>query len=468
MKEVNLSPSTDYISIDPYTGKKIGKIAGWSEAKINKSLASATAGYTEWSNLSMTGRLEALSGLKQALHTRLEELARLITLEVGKPITQSRAEINKSISLIDYYVHNAEKILDGRKIKVDKDKKARVQYDPQGIILGVMPWNYPVWQVLRFAIPVMAGGNVVMVKQAKNAGQTAKLLDTICSDVFGKIKVFQSIFIQHSQIDRIMQHQRVTGVSVTGSEEAGRAVAATAGTYLKKTVLELGGSDPFIVLKDADIARAAHTAAAARLNNNGQTCIAAKRFIIERAVMPEFTEAFVDAISAFQYGPPADENSQMSVLARADLASSLAAQVKKSVSAGAKLLLRGGVHKDLPACYLPEVLTDIPKNSPAFQEELFGPVAAIFEAADTNEAVTLANASRFGLGASLWTKSKDTARDISRRLECGSVAINAQLSSDPHIPFGGVKASGYGREMSAEGLIEFLNTKSVIYSRSKK
>lgn len=439
----------------------------WTESRIDKCLDAAAAGYAAWSACSLDDRLQGLQLLKNALTICLEDLSRLISLEIGKPITQSRAEVNKSISLIDYYQKHAQEILAGRKIKVNKYKKARVKYDPQGIVLGVMPWNFPVWQVLRFAIPVITGGNVVVVKQAQNAGQTAQYLDNIFKNVFPDMPIFQSIFIGHHHIDQVLRSPQVIGVSVTGSEQAGIAVAGAAAKYLKKSVLELGGSDPFIVLKDANIKKAAAAAVAARMNNNGQTCIAAKRFIIEKDIYKDFIDAFIDSIQNYKYGSPGDEDAQMTVLARADLAKSLELKVKKSIKAGATLLLSGGIDKKLPACYLPQILTNIPMNSPAYNEELFGPVATIFQAKDMYAAIGIANHSRFGLGASVWTRDKSKATEVCNRLESGSVAVNAQLSSDPHIPFGGVKASGYGREMSAEGLIEFLNTKSIIFTKNK-
>ncbi|HQW12365.1 MAG TPA: aldehyde dehydrogenase family protein [Saprospiraceae bacterium] len=463
-----MSLSTSYISINPYTGEQLATFKTWSQRTVQNALRLSAKSYEVWSNMEVNTRLRYLRSLAVVLEQRLDTLAQTITLETGKPITQSRAEVRKSIVLCQYYIDHTEEILKGRKIKLDKKKYAKVAYFPQGIILGVMPWNYPVWQVLRFTIPIIAGGNVVVVKQAKNTGLTATMLDEIFQVAFGDLMVFQSFFIDHESVDTVMKHSSVSGVSVTGSERAGIEVSMKAGKYLKKCVMELGGSDAFVVLKGADVPLAATVAARARLNNNGQTCIAAKRFIVDHRVIQTFTELFVDAVSSYKIGPPMEEDSELSVLARADLGRQLAQQVAKTIRMGGKFLLKGGIDDEVSACYHPQILHQVSEKSPAYKEELFGPVATLIVADNTAHAIQLANDTRFGLGASVWSENIKKAHEVAARLEVGSVAINQQLSSDPRVPFGGVKASGHGREMSAEGMIEFLNTKAIIIPAKKK
>ncbi len=456
-----MSQSSDFISINPYTGEKLAEIPCWNTDYLLAEIKKLHQGYLIWSQCTVAERKVRLQAIADALTINLSELAGLITLEVGKPILQSRAEINKSISLINYYIDHLDEFQTGRNIPLGNGRQAKVRYFPKGIILGIMPWNFPVWQALRFAIPVIAGGNVVAVKMAQNTGMTAQKIDDIFQEAFSDFPVYRSIFTSHESVNDILALESVVGVSLTGSERAGVAVGTAAGRTLKKCVLELGGSDSYIVLQDADLALAATTAARARLNNNGQTCIAAKRFIIQQSIADDFIDAFIAAIKTYKIGSPDSESSYLTVLARHDLARTLDEQVNKSLSQGAKILLDGGMNPDLPAAYSPQVLTDIPTNSPAAQEELFGPVASIFVARDENEAIQISNHTRYGLGASLWTTDQDRALRLAAKLEVGSVAVNQQLSSDPRVPFGGIKASGYGREMSMEGYFEFLNAKSI-------
>lgn len=456
-----MSHYSDYISINPYTGERLSDIPVWTPTQIIDALNNLDKGYQIWSQIRVSQRIELLQQIAASLQKSLDDLAGLITLEVGKPIKQSKAEIHKSISLINYYIHNLLHFDEGREIALEGKKLAYVRYFPKGIILGIMPWNFPVWQALRFAIPVIAGGNVVALKMAQNTGLTALCLEKVFHEASPDFCVYKSVFAGHDQVDLMLKHPAVAGLSLTGSERAGVSVGAIAGKNLKKCVLELGGSDSFIVLPDADIAMAAKVGARARLNNNGQTCIAAKRFILHKDIADDFTAAFIDAIQKYKIGSPESEESDLSVLARPDLSIMLDEQIKKSLTAGAKILLNGGRDKYIPAAYHPQVLTNIPVGSPAENEELFGPVASLFVAESEAQAIQLSNNTRYGLGASIWTNDQARAMKIAETLQVGSVAINSQLSSDPRVPFGGVKASGYGREMSMEGYYEFLNIKSI-------
>lgn len=453
----------EFRSIDPYNGQLVGVTDKMSNYELNTTIEKAEEVYGYWGRAEIDTRKAGLISLKASILNMESKLAAMITLEMGKPILQSHAEVKKSAKLCDYYIDHLDQLESGREIFLGNGKKALVNYQPQGIILGIMPWNFPVWQVLRFAIPVVASGNVVLLKHASNVMLTGSLIEQVFAESFLPIGVLQLLRIDHKTLEKVISHSTVRGVSLTGSEEAGVNVGSLAGKHLIKSVLELGGNDPFLVTKNADVRIAAKTAAQARLNNNGQTCIAAKRFIIDQSVYDEFLHHFCAEIALYAVGDPSKEDTKISVLARPDLAQKLSDQVGKSVEMGACKLLIGGVDPELPSRYLPEVLINVSSDAPAHLDELFGPVAAVFKASDESDLIRMANQSRYGLGASVWSSDIDQAKYIAKQLDCGSIAINDYLSSDPAVPFGGVKRSGYGREMSAEGYYEFLNCKSIIF-----
>lgn len=403
------------------------------------------------------GRLMHAVALR--LRAQRDGLAALMTRDMGKPITQAEAEITKCADACDHFADHAAAALNIVPVKSDADESF-IRFDPLGGVLAVMPWNFPFWQVVRFAAPALMAGNVGILKHAPNVPECAMTLESIFSKVGFPEGVFTNLFIETDAVEGVIRHPAVTAVTLTGSGRAGSAVAAQAGAALKKTVLELGGSDPFVVLPDADPIAAARAAAAARCVNSGQSCIAAKRFIVV-GDNPAFQREFIAAMNGQRLGNPMSRDTDVGPLARLDLLESLENQVKRSVAAGAKILCGGERPTGKGFFYKPTVLGGVLPGMAAFDEELFGPVAALIRAKDVDDAVRLANASRFGLGASVWTCDLDAAKAIAARLEVGNVFINGPVKSDPRLPFGGVKQSGYGRELAAFGLHEFVNIKIV-------
>jgi succinate-semialdehyde dehydrogenase/glutarate-semialdehyde dehydrogenase len=383
-----------------------------------------------------------------------------MTDEMGKPIQQSISEIEKCKWVCEYYAENAENFLEEEIIETDADK-SYVQFDPLGVVLAIMPWNFPFWQVFRFAAPALMAGNVALLKHASNVQMCAREIESIFRDAGFPEGCFTTLLIGSSKVEQVIANSSVKAVTLTGSEIAGSKVAQFSGRYIKKTVMELGGSDPFIVLEDADIDKAVETGVKARLINNGQSCIAAKRFIIVENVFDKFKEQFVAKMKAQKIGDPLDESVDIGPMARRDLMEQLHDQVERSVKNGAKLICGGKPLDRKGNYYPPTVLTDIKPGMPAYEEELFGPVAALFKVEDVYQALEVANSSKYGLGASLWTEDLQKARELTRLIESGSVFINGLVKSDPRLPFGGVKFSGYGRELSHYGIKEFVNIKTV-------
>ena len=396
----------------------------------------------------------------EILEKEKDECARLMTLEMGKPIKAAVAEALKCATGCRYYAENAERFLADEVVETGA-KRSFIRYLPIGPILAVMPWNFPFWQVFRFAAPALMAGNVGLLKHASNVPQCALKIEEIIRQAGFAEGVFQTLLIGSGPVDGILNDPRVAAATLTGSEQAGIQVGISAAKRIKKVVLELGGSDPFIVMPSADLDAAVATAVDARIQNNGQSCIAAKRFIVAEKIADEFERKFVSRMQGLRVGDPFDENTQLGPLASADAVTALDADVKKTVAAGARVLT-GGEPLKRPGCYYaPTVLTDIPKDSPAYKEEFFGPVASIFRVKDIDQAIQIANDIRFGLGASAWTNDAAETERFINELEAGMVFLNKMVASDPRIPFGGIKQSGHGRELGVHGIHEFVNIKTV-------
>jgi succinate-semialdehyde dehydrogenase/glutarate-semialdehyde dehydrogenase len=399
------------------------------------------------------------------LRSRRADLARLMAQEMGKPLTAGESEISKSAVCCDHFVQNADKLLQPTPLAASGGR-GYARYDPIGPVLAIMPWNFPFWQVFRCAVPALMAGNVVLLKHAVNVPGCAKAIEEIFREAGFPAGSFASLRVaDDAAVQKLCAHPAIRAVSLTGSERAGSAVAATAGSALKRTVLELGGSDAFIVLKDSDIEFTASSAADARCSNSGQSCIAAKRFIVEESIADRFRETFVDAMRKLKIGDPMDHTTDMGPLARKDLLDILQRQVDESDRAGATLVLGGKRMDCVGYFYPPTVMVDVRPGIPVFDQETFGPVAAVITAENAQDAVRLANLSRFGLGASIWTKDLDLAERLAADLDVGNVFVNSVVRSDPRLPFGGVKNSGWGRELAEAGIKEFTNVKTVWVSK---
>jgi succinate-semialdehyde dehydrogenase / glutarate-semialdehyde dehydrogenase len=444
-------------SINPYTAETIAEYAAHTEAEIEQRLAWGHQAFKQFCQVDLEERCQRMKQLVKLLKENVDEHATIITQEMGKTFKEAKAEVLKCATSAEYYIENIAEMLAPKPILSDASQ-SYVSYEPKGIILAIMPWNFPYWQVFRFAIPNILAGNPGLLKHASNVSGCALAIEKLFLEAGFPEGAFQAVLINSKNIEPLIADTRVQGVTLTGSTAAGMSVAALAGKYIKKTVLELGGSDPFIVLKDADIAAAAKTAVQARMQNAGQSCIAAKRFIVEKAVEEEFTTRVSELIQKMQQGDPFNASTDMGPMARPDLATELGHQLHRSVTQGAKLVT-GGQHSG--ANFAPTLLTNVDTDMIAFKEETFGPLAVIVSAQDEKQAIELANHSIFGLGASLWTKDLEKARKLARKVESGNVFINAMMRSDARLPFGGVKQSGYGRELSLEGAHEFLNVKTV-------
>ena len=447
-------------SINPYTGRVLRRFTAFSWAKTERILAQAHRAAATWPATTFAHRAGVLRRAAALLRERQDELARLMALEMGKPITDGRAEAVKCAACCDYYAEHAEAFLADEVIKTDA-ARSFISYQPLGVVLAVMPWNFPFWQAVRFAAPALMAGNVGLLKHASNVPQCALALEKIFHDAGLPPACFRTLLIGSDLVGKLIADDRLKAVTLTGSEGAGAAVAAAAGQHIKKTVLELGGSDPFIVLADADVALAAKTAAKSRMINSGQSCIAAKRFIVEKPVLKEFISHLKTHLLALRTGDPLDEATQYGPLARPDLADDLTQQVEDSVKQGAKVELYGGQAKPGAALFRPMILSNIKAGQRAYSEELFGPVALVLEAKDADDAVRLANDSRFGLGAAVWTQDPKKGEQMARQIESGAVFVNGLVKSMNELPFGGVKKSGYGRELSYLGIREFVNQKSI-------
>jgi succinate-semialdehyde dehydrogenase / glutarate-semialdehyde dehydrogenase len=447
-------------SINPTTGETLETFTETTPAALDRILDDAVAAYQGWRRCAYAQRAKPMREAARILRERKSSYARTMALEMGKPLKQGEAEAEKCAWVCDYYAEQAEALLADEPRATDASR-SYVRFDPIGPVLAIMPWNFPFWQVFRFAAPALMAGNAGILKHAPNVTRCALEIEEIFRDAGLPEGLFRTVILQNEAVAAVIADERIRAVTLTGSDRAGSEVAAQAGRHLKKTVLELGGSDPFIVLPDADVETAAQTAAEARLINSGQSCIAAKRFIVVASVADRFLERFVSAMGSRRMGDPLNPETQIGPQARLDLRTNLHRQVQESVRRGAQLLL-GGTLPDGPGFfYPPTVLAAVDQGMPAFDEEVFGPAAAVISVKDEAQAVTVANASRYGLGASVWTQDRARGERVARELEVGSVFVNGLVKSDPRLPFGGVKRSGYGRELSEYGLKEFVNVKTV-------
>ncbi len=447
-------------TINPATGAPIETFAAHTAAEIEARLARAATAAPRWRDARTADRARVVAAAGALLDRDRDRYARLMTLEMGKRVSAARDEAAKCAVACRYYAEHAHTMLAAKHVAAEGED-ARVEFHPLGVVLAVMPWNFPFWQVIRFAAPALVAGNVGLLKHASNVPQCALALEELFSAAGAPPGVFQTLLIPGAGVEPVLADPRVAAVTLTGSEAAGAQVAQTAGRHLKKSVLELGGSDPFIIMPSADLDKAVDVAVRARTINNGQSCIAAKRFIVHADVAPTFTERFVTAMRSLVVGDPMDDATQVGPLCSAQARAELEQQVNRSVAMGARVLCGGGRIDGPGFFFQPTVLADVPDDSPASTDELFGPVASLFVARDFDDAIRIANRTRFGLGASAWTRDAAEAKRFTRELDAGSVFVNAMVASDPRFPFGGVKASGYGRELGAFGLREFVNVKTV-------
>jgi succinate-semialdehyde dehydrogenase/glutarate-semialdehyde dehydrogenase len=447
-------------SINPTTGEKIKSYPEMSPHEVEEILNQVQKSFLEWRKTSFEERSRLMNQAHDFLLKNKEEYAQLIATEMGKPIVQAKAEIEKCAWGCKYYAENAQEFLKPEIIKTEAIK-SYVNYEPLGIVLAIMPWNFPFWQVLRFAVPALMAGNGAVLKHAWNVSGCALAIEEVFRKAGFPENIFRSLLISTGGVAKVIEHPLVKAVTLTGSTRAGQAVGAQAGRVLKKTVLELGGSDPFIVLEDADLEKAAEIAVKSRLLNTGQSCIAAKRFIVVEPLRKAFEQKLVEKMKIIKMGDPSKKETELGPMARADLRDELHKQVAKSVAKGAQLLLGGEIPSQKGAFYPPTIITGVKKGMPAYEEELFGPVASIIPVKDEEEAITVANDSPFGLGAAVFTSNLEKGEKIAARIEAGSCFINNMVRSDPRLPFGGIKGSGYGRELSHFGIREFVNIKTV-------
>jgi succinate-semialdehyde dehydrogenase/glutarate-semialdehyde dehydrogenase len=447
----------EFKSINPYNGKQVVEFTTLTESELNQKLDKAHTAYLTWKKVPLVERTKLMIKAGQVLRDNIEEYAQMITLEMGKPISESRGEINKCAWVCDYYAENAEEFLKDEIIKTDA-QQSFVRHEPIGAVLAIMPWNFPFWQVFRYAAPTLIAGNTGLLKHAPNVFGCAKQIEEVFTRAGFPEGVFQNLIVHHDVTEKIIAHDAVQAVTLTGSEGAGSAVGAIAGKYIKKTVLELGGNNAFIVWEDADIDKAVQTALVARMLNCGQSCIAAKRFILLEGIYDEFVSKFTAAVRDLKSGDPMNEDTKVGPLARKDLADQLQRQVQQSLEKGAKLLLGG---KQDNCYHEPTILGDVTSGMAAFKEETFGPLAAMIKAKDIEEAFRLSENSRYGLGVTICTTNIEKALAMTSEISDGAFFINELVKSDPRLPFGGTKYSGYGRELSKDGMLEFLNRKTV-------
>jgi succinate-semialdehyde dehydrogenase/glutarate-semialdehyde dehydrogenase len=448
-------------SINPATGVLLRSFTPLTGKELMQKIGLAETAFARYADVPLPHRALCMRKLANLLEYETADLAALITCEMGKPIAQARAEIAKCASVCRYYAEHAARILLPEPIDTGSGD-ATVRWDPLGVVLAVMPWNFPFWQVFRFLAPALMAGNVGLLKHASNVPQCALAIEALVRRAGFPRGTFQTLLIEARQVETVLADQRVAAVTVTGSESAGRAIAAQAGWLIKKSVLELGGSDPFIVMPSADLDAAVTAAVEARCINSGQSCIAAKRFLIADSVYNDFEARFVAAMNAMKVGDPTLDATQVGPLATAAQLEELDAQVVAALHAGGRALSGGERIVGMGNYYQPTVLTGVPRTSQVYRQEIFGPVAMLFRVADVDEAITVANDTPFGLGASVWTRNRAEQRRFATALQCGAVFFNAQVASDPRLPFGGVKHSGYGRELSAAGMREFLNAKTIV------
>ena len=448
-------------SINPATGEIVATFDSLTESQLDEKLARAAEAFHTYRNTTFAQRAAWMGRAAEILEAEQDALGRLMTLEMGKPLAAARAEAQKCAATCRYYVEHAARLLADELVDTG-GPMSFIRYQPIGAVLAVMPWNFPFWQVFRFLAPALMAGNVGLLKHASNVPQCALAIEDIVRRAGFPDGVFQTLLIGAELVHGLIDDPRVKAVTLTGSEPAGRKVAGQAGRQIKKCVLELGGSDPFIVMPSADLDAAVRTAVGARVVNNGQSCIAAKRFIVEESVADEFTTRFVDGMAGLVVGDPMLETTEIGPLATPVILHELNEQVRRTVAAGARVLT-GGQRIERPGnYYAPTVLADAPEDSPACREELFGPVAVVMRVAGIDAAIRLANDTRFGLGASAWTRDAAEQERFIEEIDAGMVFLNGMVASDPRLPFGGIKASGYGRELAAWGIREFMNVKTVV------
>jgi succinate-semialdehyde dehydrogenase/glutarate-semialdehyde dehydrogenase len=448
-------------SINPATNTLLRSFEALTENAARQKIALAAETFRSYANVPLEHRALWMRKLASILENETEDLATLITLEMGKPLEAARLEILKCADSCRYYADHAARILAPESVPTDHNH-SYVRWDPLGVVLAVMPWNFPFWQVFRFLAPALMAGNVVVLKHASNVPQCALAIESLVRRAGFPRGSFQTLLLEVNQVETILGDERIAAVTLTGSETAGRAIGAQAGWLIKKSVLELGGSDPFIVMASANLDLAIDTAVRARCVNSGQSCIAAKRFIVADEIYDAFESRFVKGMEAMRVGDPMKEDTQIGPLATTQLVEHLEAQVKAATHVGARILTGGERMVGDGNYFEPTVLTGVPRTSAVYREELFGPVAMLFRVQDINEAIEIANDTPFGLCASAWTREPVEQQRFVSELQCGGVFLNAMVASDPRLPFGGIKRSGYGRELSAAGMREFLNAKTVV------
>lgn len=447
----------EFKSINPYNGETVGNYIAETDDVVRDKLEKAETAFKKWRKIPLKDRSLLMAKAGDILRQNVEEYAKMITLEMGKPISESRSEVNKCAWVCDYYAENAQRFLMDEVVETDA-QKSFVRHDPIGAVFAIMPWNFPFWQVFRFAAPTLMAGNVGLLKHAPNVFGCAQQIENVFKKAGFPEGVFQNLIVHHDKTELIIAHEAVKAITLTGSEGAGSAVAQISGKYIKKTLLELGGNNAFIIWDDADIDKAVATALTARMLNCGQSCIAAKRFILLEGIYDEFVSKFTAAVKNLKSGDPLKESIQVGPLARKDLADQLQQQVKKSIEMGAELLL-GGNQKG--AYHEPTILGNVEPGMPVFDEETFGPVAAMTKVKNIDEAFALSEQSRYGLGVTVCTTNIEKALEYVSEVSDGAYFINELVKSDPRLPFGGEKRSGYGRELSKDGMMEFVNRKTV-------
>jgi len=449
-----------FTSVNPASAEKVWACDAWDSAHIERAVAETALATPPWAATPLAERCRLLRRAAEVLRHNIEELADLITVEMGKLRAEARAEVEKCALACDYYAEHAPAFVADELIPSDAGKSL-VAYQPLGTVLAIMPWNFPLWQVFRFAAPALAAGNTALLKHASNVPQCALAIEKVFGDAGFPRGVFRTLMIRAAQTEQVIADVRVHAVTLTGSEPAGRQVAAAAGAHLKKSVLELGGSDPFIILDDADLGLAVRTAVTSRFQNAGQSCIAAKRFIVVDDIADSFLTQFKREVEALRPGDPRDDATTLAPMARGDLRDELHSQVSDSIARGA-VAVSGCAPLPGPGYYYAASILDrVMPGMPAYEQELFGPVAAVIRVRDEAEALAVANASRFGLGGSVWTQDSARGERLARQVRCGACFVNGLVKSDPRLPFGGIKASGYGRELSHHGLREFVNAKTI-------
>ncbi len=447
-------------SINPATGEVLRKFEPLSDEAVQAKIGIAHAAFRGYGEVPLEHRALCMRKLAGILEHEADELAAMITAEMGKTLASARQEVLKCAQGCRYFAENAARILTEEPIPTEQN--SYVRWDPLGIVLAVMPWNFPFWQVFRFLSPALMAGNVALLKHSSNVPQCAIAIEALVRRAGFPRGTFQTLLIEARQVESVLSDERIAAVTVTGSEAAGRAVAAQAGWLLKRSVLELGGSDPFVVLPSADLDVALSTAVKARTINNGQSCIAAKRFIVHADIYADFEARFVAAMQALIVGNPLDEATEVGPLATLQIAEEVQQQIHAATRAGARLLTGGEGREGKGNFFSPTVLAELPRSAAVYREEIFGPVALLFRVSSLDEAIEVANDTPFGLGASVWTRDADEQKRLIAELECGQVFVNTMVASDPRLPFGGIKRSGYGRELSAAGMREFLNAKTVV------